>query len=118
MSKIVLGIIMEGISTRSDGSFKIVLSTQEIDKTQVSDLFSFVNKYSKAMFSDTNISPLEEKMIDETVMQDGKKVKTKSQRLRAILFRVHEHSGSELDFNTWYDNEMDVIISHFKKKLD
>lgn len=118
MSKIVLGIIIEGISTRSDNSFKIVIGTNEVDKSQVSDLFSLVNKYSKILISDNNISPLEEKMIDETVMQDGKKVKTKSQKMRACIYRYWEQSGSELDWETFYNNYMDTEIQKIKDKLE
>lgn len=110
--------ILENISTRSDGSLKITVGSQEMDATDAGNLFVLRNKFLKILLSDNNISPMEETLIDEQKLKDGKKVKTKSQRLRAVLFRVWEHADSNLDFDTWYDEEMEKIISHFKTKLD
>jgi hypothetical protein len=118
MAKIVLGVIIENLSTRSDGSLKIVLGSQEIDSTDITNVFSMRNKYVKALLSDNNISPLEEKMIDETVMQDGKKVKTKSQKLRACIYRLWEQKGGELDWETYYNNYMDAEIQKVKDQLE
>lgn len=118
MSKIVLGVIVESIATRADNSFKIVVGTQEIDRTQVADLFELVNKFSKMLLSTNNISPLEETLIDEQKLKDGKKVKTKSQRLRAVLYRVWEIAETPLAFDEFYDAEMEKYIDMNKQKLD
>lgn len=116
--KIVLTGILENISTRSDNSVKLTVGSQEMDAADAGNLFVLRNKFIKLLLSDNNISPMEETLIDEQKLKDGKKVKTKSQRLRAVLYRVWEHSETGLDFDTWYDEEMEKIISHFKQKLD
>ena len=118
MAKVVLGVIVEGLSTRQDGTFKLVLGTQEIDKSQVGDLFALNNQYCKILISDTNITPIEEAMIDNEKMRSGKKAKTHSQRLRSVLFRVHEQAGNQTDFDTWYKSELERIIEHYKAKLE
>ena len=42
--------------------------------------------------------------------------KTKSQRLRNVLYRVFE-GCEESDFNTFYSIEMEKIIEHYKLKI-
>lgn len=118
MSKIVLGAVVEGISTRSDGSFKVVIGTQEIDKNQVADLFSLTNKFTKILITDGNISPLEESLIEQTKMSGGKKAKTPAQRLRSVLFRLHEQQGISQDFEQFYAGEMERVIEQYKSMLE
>lgn len=118
MSKLILETIMEGISTRVDGTLKIALSTQELDADLAGKLFHFRGKYIKCLLSDDNITTLEEELVESAKLVGGKKPKSESQRLRAVLFRLHEQMDSDLDFETWYKQEMNIIIEHFKTKLD
>lgn len=110
--------ILEGISTRADGSLVFKIATQEIGSTEAARLFELRNKFLKYLLTDENISPLDEKLIEELKLKDGKKVKTRSQVLRSVLFRLWEISDAGVDFDTWYENEMTRIIDHYKTKLD
>ncbi len=110
--------ILEAISTRSDGSLKIVIGTNEVDSTEASRLFDLRNKFIKYLLSDNNISPLDEQLIDDVKIRDGKKVKTPSQRLRAVMFRVCEQSGNKEHFEEYYLNEMENLINNYKSRLD
>lgn len=116
--KIVLSAVLENLSTRNDGSIKLVFATQEMDSAMAGQVFQFRNKFCKVLISDSNITPLEEKLIDEENVQDGKKIKTQSQRLRAVLFRLHEQTSPQIDFDTWYKEKMESIIEHYKTKLE
>lgn len=116
--KLLLNGTLENISTRQDGTIKFTFGTQELDSSQAGSLFQMRNKYTKCLLSDSNISPLEDKMIDEEVMKDGRKIKTQSQRLRAVLYRVWETTTQIEDFDTWYKAETERVIEHYKKKLD
>ncbi len=117
--KIVISSILENISTRSDNSVKLVLGTQEMDESNAAQLFGLRNKFVKVLISDTNISPLEERLIDEQKLHDGKKVKTKSQRMRAVLYKLHEQEGgTEETFDAFYDDKMEMMINQIKGKLE
>jgi predicted SpoU family rRNA methylase len=116
--KLILESIVDGISTLKDGSLKVVLSTQEVDSTTAASLFNFRNKFCKVLISDSNITSLEAELVDNTSVAVGKKPKSESSRLRAVLFRMHEQSNSELDFEMFYKNEMNKIIEHYRSKLD
>ena len=110
--------ILEGIRTRNDGSLVFTVATQEIGSTEAARLFELRNKFLKYLLTDENISPLDEKLIDELKLKDGKKVKTKSQRLRAVLFRVWEQKETGLSFDEFYDGEMEKHIENYKQTLD
>jgi len=116
--KVVLEGIVEGLSTLKDGSLKIVLSTQEVDGTTAANIFQFRNLFVKVLISNTNITAMDEELVDKTAIVAGKKPKSESSRLRAVLFRVHEQSNSNDEFEVWYKAEMNRVIEHYKGKLD
>lgn len=116
--RIILDGILEGIKTRVDGTVSISFCTNEIDSSKAGELFSLRGKYCKALLSDSNISKVEEEIVDSTgVVDAGKKRKSQSQRLRAVLYKIFEQSGYEINFEDYYKTELDKIIEHFKKKI-
>lgn len=116
--KIILASTVESISTRQDGTIKIVLGTQEIDSTQAASVFALRGKFCKVLLTDSNIQPLEESLIEETKIQDGKKIKTQSKRLRDVLFLLWKNRGNVGEFDHFYRSETERIIEHYKNKLD
>ena len=116
--KLILGCIVETIGTRVDGSIKMSLGSQEIDPTQAGTLFQLRGKFVKVLLSDTNISPIEEKLVDEERVSNGKKVKSPSQRLKAVMFKVHENQGIQQDFDEWYKGEIENFINKYKEVLN
>lgn len=118
MSKIILACILETISTRHDGTIKFSIGTNEVDPTQAASLFQLRGKYIKVLLSDSNISTIEEKLIDEEKIHGSKKAKSPSERLRNILFRLHEARQIQIPFDDWYKNEMESIISGYQNLLN
>lgn len=115
--KLILGCIVETISTRQDGSLKFSLGTQEIDPSQAGGLFQLRGKFVKCLVSDNGISPLEEKLVDEEKLKGGKKAKTPGQRLRNVMYRVWEQQGITQEFEQWYAGEMETLIDQYKEAL-
>lgn len=115
--KIIIDGILEKLSTLNDGSVKLSICTQEMDSSNGAQIFQLRGKYIKILLSDSNISEPEQLLIDEAKIQDGRKVKTKSQRLRGVLFRLHEQTIPDTDFELFYNEKMEAIIEHYKQKL-
>jgi len=44
--------------------------------------------------------------------------KSKSQRLRNVLYIYNKQKNKDLNFNDFYTTEMNKIIEHYKSKLD
>lgn len=116
MSKIIIEAIVEAISSKVDGTVSIKIGTQELDSSNAGSLFSLRGKFIKVLLSDSNITTLESELVDSTQLVSGKKNKTPSQRLRAVLFRLSEQQQQE--FEQFYNNELEKIITHYKSKLE
>lgn len=119
MTKIVATAILEGISTRQDKSFKVVLGTQEIDKSKVADLFSLVNQFCKILITDNNVvQDLDEQLVEGIKVQATKKTKSHSQRLRNVIWRLWEANGAKGSFDEYYANQMERIIDNYREALE
>lgn len=116
--KLILSGVLENIATRTDGSIKLILGTQEMGTDDAGRLFTLRNKFIKVLLSDSNISPIEENLIDAENIQGGKKAKSHSQRLRSVMFKVHENQGIQTDFEVFYKSEMEILIDKYKEILN
>lgn len=118
--KIILEAQIENISSKVDKSVSIRIGTQELDPSKAGELFSMRGQLVKVLLSDSNITTLEAELVDSTgLVHEGKKNKTPSQRLRAVLYRINEaNGGDEESFKTFYEAEMNRVIEHYKAKLD
>lgn len=117
--KIILESTVESIASRVDGTITIKIGTQELDPSKAGELFQLRGKLCKILLSDSNITKLEEELVDNTNIVSGKKKKSASQRLRAVLFRINEsNGGNEENFEAFYNSEMERIIEHYRNKLD
>lgn len=114
--KIIIDGILESISTRMDGTMSVKLGTNEIDSTHAANLFQLRGKYCKFLISDSNISALEEELVDKTQIAQTKKNKTPSQRLRSAIYVFCEQQG--IDFDENYNRIMNEFIESIKSKLE
>lgn len=110
---------LEKIETRADHSIKLIFGTQELTSQDMVDLFQFNNSLVKLYISDKGISSDVVDELDSTVLDISPTVKSPSQRLRGVLYRLYEvdNEGYQ-DFNLFYLNKMERIIDWIKQKLD
>lgn len=118
--RIILEATVETIASRVDGTIVLKIGTQELDPSKAGELFQLRGKLAKVLLSDSNITKLEEELVDNTSLVQGKsKNKSPSQRLRNVLYRVHENSGGDKDdFDKFYGSEVERIIEHYKSKIE
>jgi hypothetical protein len=92
------------VSTRKDGSLQIVIETMELSPEQMAELFMNVNK--------------EVMQID--VPDDSSDSKSKSQRLRNVLYVLWEQTGKDKfeTFALFYAHQMEKITDFYKDKLE
>ena len=119
----VLGIILTGIienvSTRKDRSLKITIGTQELGSKSTSELFELSNNIANIYISANQISNEIKTEIDKHSKDEVDKIKSPSQRLRAVLFLNYKENNSGFNtFENYYASKMAQIINHYKGKLD
>lgn len=115
---IVIPSTIESISTRADGTIKVIIGTQELSPEKVGALFMLKNKLGFVAIKEANFQPDE---IDAlTDIDDDLKTlgKTPSERMRNVLFILFQQSAEGFtDFNSYYRFKMDAIITHLKAKI-
>lgn len=104
--------MVESISTRQDGSLKIVLGTQELSDGEMKALFS---SYAKSRAEERG--SLVEVRIDEKLSDQPKSL---AQRLRAVLYVYWEQQMKEKykSFENFYHVALEGIIGQYKEKLE
>ena len=116
MSKVILECQLDGIASKVDGTVSIKISTQEVDSMSAAALFALRGKHCKVLISDSNITTMEAELVDNQQLVSGKKHKTESQRLRGVFYLLAQQK--EVEFEQYYKEQMNILIDHFKAKLD
>lgn len=115
---LLLAAQVEGVMTRRDGTLKITLGCQEMSQSKSGELLTMQNKVCAVYISQKEvISQAVLDMVDQSdVDLPGK---TKSQRQRAVLFRIWEldHQGHKT-FESYYSSTMEKHINDLKEHLN
>lgn len=114
----MLAAIMENVTTRRDGTIKLTLGTQEVSQGKAGELFTMQNKLIALYLSTKESIP--QSVIDMVDQADlDMPGKTKSQRQRAVLFRIWElDKEGHKTFESYYSAKMEAHISELKQHLE
>ncbi len=103
------------VETTSDRGLKLTVHTQELNSENKSEVMQLHNKIGWFLFSETDIE--ETDIPDEPIEFEGQK--TLSERLRNVLFRLHEKQGGKPeDFESYRVRIMEKLISNYKARID
>lgn len=104
------------IETTADKCLKLIIhTTQELDPADEAEIFQLKQKIGWMVFSVTDIK--ETDIPDEPVEFEGQK--TPSERLRNVLFLLHQSQGGKPeDFEAYRIKYMERLISNLKEKLN
>ncbi|HQW07491.1 MAG TPA: hypothetical protein PLN12_16535 [Flavobacteriales bacterium] len=120
MSTILLPAQLDGYSNRKDKTVALRFITQEQTSEQVAHIHSQIDGFGYLFFKvESEITAAERAELDalQTDLYDNPK--TQSQRLRNVLFRLHEQDDEGVKgFAEFYKKKTDQIIQHFKDKLE
>lgn len=108
-----------GYNRKKDKSVSLRFETQEKSSNEIAIIDSILDTFGYLYFKPQETLTKEEIEELDTLDTDlFDNPKTQSQRLRNVLFRLHEQMGIVIDFKTFYKNETNKIIEHYKKKLE
>lgn len=119
---LVLEAAITKFNTMADGSGRLQFDTQELTPDQFKEI-GLVNKKHGVVVFKPGAEKLSEKEMeaikkfDTSGLGDHKK-KSKSQVLRAVLYRMWENDNEGFETHEdHYNHYMDTVTNHFKKKL-
>lgn len=115
---LLLASIMENVSTRKDGTLKLTLGCQELSQGKAGELFAMQNKILAVYISQKETIP--QKVLDMVDQADvDMPAKTKSQRVRAVLYRIWEvQKEGHKSFESFYAAKMEAHIQTLKDTLE
>ena len=119
MSEIILfPAIYEGSRDLKDKTKKLVFQTNEITPEKAAQLQMCVQDFVYIGMKREAFRKEEINIIENVKSEYNDQGKSKSQRLRAVLYRKWEQQNEGYEvFDDYYNHHMEVIINHFKSKL-
>jgi len=105
---------LRSFRTLVDGSVSIQFETQELAPEAFVQLAVARGNYGWITFTTSKIPP--DEMDIPEIEPEFKSDRTPSQRLRGVLYVVHQETNPSIAFNAFYQSEVNKIIEHYKKK--
>jgi hypothetical protein len=116
---LIIPAFLESYRSLKDRSLKLVYETNEPTPDQISEISRSHNMAGFLAFNPDPFTTSQEKYIAELDTDYREVGKTPSQRLRGVLYRNYEKENEGYKtFEDYYRSKMEVIITHFKGKLD
>jgi len=118
MSNFQFQATIDGVKTLKNNSLKVSLETQDIasySPEELSRLFKLNDKLAWVAISELEVKPEDIEIKAEPTL---KKEKSKSQKLRDVMYVLWEQKGINYSSKLFYDLEMDKITEHYKSKLE
>ena len=110
---IQLPAILTRVGTRSDRGASLSFVTNEITDEELLTLFKMKDNFGYVMFKENSFQEVD---IPTENAEDTSQ--TISKRMRAVLFLKWKKDGSKGDWETYYRNNGEKIITHIKSLLD
>ena len=102
-----------------DRGIKITFVTGELSPEQVANIQYSFQKAGFLAFSPDPFATHQLEEIDKLKVEFNDTGKPPSQRLRAVLYRLFEQSPEGYKtFSDYYSAKMEILIEHFKGKLE
>jgi len=116
---ITIPAIFESFRSLKDRTYKLVFETNELTPDQLSGLGQNLNMPGYLAFNKDVFSKAQTDLISEAKADYDDTSKTPSKRLRNVLFiKWQQNNDGYKVFEDFYRSQMEVIITHFKSKLD
>lgn len=118
MEGIIQQVTLDRASRKKDKSVSMTFITElELDTAEFMKVDENLNARGILYFSPkSELTQEEKRLIDEVdIVLEGK---SKSQRLRSVIFILWKQLGENGTFDSFYSNYMEKIIEGIKSKLD
>lgn len=116
---LIVPAILESHRSLKDKTLKLAFETSEPTPEQLVEIAKNTQKYGYLAFKEDAFKQTEKDLL-ESLESDYKETgKTKSQRLRAVLYKNFEQKSEGYEvFDDYYNHKMEKLINHFKGHLD
>lgn len=116
---LIIGSVLESYRSLKDRTLKITFETGEPTPDQMADIQRSAMNHGFLAFNIDPFSSSQEKYLTELEVDYDDTNKTPSKRLRGVLYinYMQDKKGYKT-FEDYYRSQMEILIVHFKGKLD
>ena len=108
------------VMTMAESTVRVQVDFQETTPEAMAEIFKLKGSLGWFFFHEKPITEIDTKDLPEIKLEGWEK--SPSQRLRNTLFRLWEartdQGKTKLPFETWYREQMEMLINQAKEKLD
>lgn len=116
---LVVGAILESYRSLKDKTIKLTFETQEPNAEQLMAIAKLNQTFGFLAFKEDQFKQEEKDSLESLESGYEDKGKTRSQRLRSVLFvNWKQEPKGYKTFEDYYNYQMEQLINHFKQKLD
>lgn len=118
MKKLIqFSAIVDGVTVKKDSTISLKLGLQELPPEDTAQIFHYGNKQIWVALAETSLTEADINIPE--ALTDIKGDKTKSQRQRDLLWVFwNKKQKGKIEWNTFYNQQMDKISDYIKEKLD
>ena len=116
---LIVGAILESYRSLKDKTIKVTFETQEPTPEQLIEISKHNQKFGFLAFKEDAFKQSEKDILESLESDYEETGKSKSQRLRAVLYKNYEQDkmGYKV-FDDYYNRKMEELINHYKSKLN
>ena len=108
--------ILTGFKRLKDKSVNVNFNLQEISSEDFMEIDKEIDSFGIVYFSLKGVlTQAEKEAIDSVSLEVNGR--TQSERIRNVLYRLHEQSDTAEDFDQFYKRKTEEVIQHWKNKL-
>ena len=116
---LIIPAILQSFASLKDRTMKLVFESNEMTPEQLVALSTMTQSFGFLAFKKDNFKEKEKEILSGLKSDFEDKGKSKSQRLRGVLYRNWEQQSDNYEvFDDYYNHNMEKMIVHFKNKLD
>jgi len=116
---LIIGAQLDTYRSLKDRTLKLTFETQEPTPEQLVGLSGVSQKFGYLAFKEEPFKNSEKKMLEDLKSNFEETGKSKSQRLRSVLFiNWEQKKDGYVVFDDYYNHHMEKMIMHWKDKLD
>lgn len=116
---LLTGAILTGYNSLKDKTLKLIFETQEPTPEQLAQIGKLHQSFGFLAFKEDAFKQSEKEEIQNLESGYEDKGKSKSQRLRSVLFiNWKQDNKGYKTFEDFYNYQMESFINHFKSKLE
>jgi len=110
---------LESYRSLKDKTIKVVFETNELTPEQMLGVAGSLQQFGYLAFKNEPFKNNEKEVIENLKADYEDTGKTPSQRMRGVLFVNYEQKNEGYKtFTDYYNAKMEVMINHYKNKLD